>query len=59
MNPLVVLLALLLAACGGSSPTPPQPQPTSVWTIGPIINGTNYSPGVTWSGGIDEHPGSD
>ncbi len=56
-------LLLLLAACGGAGGKAPQGTPPPVqdgvelsyqgWNLGPIIKGTNYSPGaVKQAGGV-------
>jgi hypothetical protein len=47
-----LLPLLLLAAC--SKPAPP-PQ-VATWTVGPIVNGQNYSPGVIWGDNGFEFP---
>ena len=46
MKQFIVLLALLLAACNEDKP----PTPPSQWVVGPIVDGVNRSPGVTWNG---------
>lgn len=51
MRNTAIFLALLLAACGGGGSSPPLPNPSlglnpALWTIGPIINGVDDSPGM-------------
>ena len=45
-----IALCLLLTACGGVASMPPPVSQGVAWAAGPIINGKDYSPGVSVSG---------